>query len=297
MEQVGLDGRVAVVTGAGRGLGRAHALALAARGAAVVVNDLGVGLDGRVAATDAAAEVVAEIEAAGGTGVADGGSVATPEGGRSLVETAVGAFGRIDIIVNNAGFLRDATFAKLAPEDVKAVIDVHLAGAFWTVQPAWPHFKEQGYGRIINTSSVAGLLGNFGQANYSAAKMGLVGLTRTLAVEGARNGITANVISPAARTRMTEELLGDRKDRLDPSLVSPLVVWLASEGCTATGEIFSVGAGHVARVVISEGRGHTDAHLTPEALRDSWDAIMRADDLSEPRTVAEEFALMFADLT
>ena len=293
MNHVRLDDRVAIITGAARGLGRAHALGLAARGAAVVVNDLDVGLDGEPGDGSAAAQVVDEIVAAGGTAIANGDTVATPEGGAAVVAQAIDEFGRLDIVVQNAGFLRDSSFAKLAPSDITSVLNVHLEGAFWTIQPAWEHFKEQRFGRIITTSSIAGLVGNFGQANYSAAKMGLVGLTRTLAVEGARYGITANAIAPAARTRMTEEILGDRKDLLDPSLVTPLVTWLASEDCTASGEIFSVGAGRVARIAIMESLGYHDSALDPELLRDHWDEVMSDAGLTEPRTVADEFELIF----
>src|SRR3954467_1289033 len=193
MSDLRFDGRVAIVTGGGGGLGREHALLLASRGARVVVNDLGGGLHGEAEGTGKDAERAAkEIEAAGGVAVADTNTVATPEGGAAIVQTALDAFGQIDIVVNNAGILRDKTFHNMEPEMVNAVIDVHLKAAFWVTRPAWIKMREQNYGRVINTSSNSGILGNFGQSNYGAAKMGLVGLTRVLAQEGARNNIKVN---------------------------------------------------------------------------------------------------------
>ena len=292
---VTLDGTVAVVTGAGGGLGRAHALELAARGALVVVNDAGVSVDGSLTGrSDAADAVVAEIRAAGGTAVADTHSVATTEGAAGVVDAAVERFGRIDALVNNAGFLRDATFAKLTEDMVRSVLDVHLLGVFWTSREAWRHMVEQRHGRIICTTSVAGLCGNFGQANYAAAKAGIVGLVQTLAIEGARYGITVNAISPAARTRMTEQILGARAERLEPSLVSPLVAVLASQECEATGEVFSVGAGRVARVVIGEGPGYSASSLRAEDLADRWNDVMASAPMTRTPTVESVFDLMFA---
>ncbi|MFM7872424.1 MAG: SDR family NAD(P)-dependent oxidoreductase, partial [Actinomycetota bacterium] len=227
MSRLGYDGKVAIITGAGGGLGRQHALLMASRGALIVVNDLGGSVDGTGASASAAQKVVDEIKAAGGEAVADTNSVATPEGGKAIVQTAIDAFGRVDIVINNAGILRDKAFHNMEPDLLNPVLDVHLKGAFHVTQPAFVKMREQGFGRIISTSSAAGVFGNFGQTNYGAAKMGLVGFTRVLAVEGARFNIKANAIAPLALTRMTEDILGALKDKLDPSLVSPLVALLA----------------------------------------------------------------------
>ncbi|MCW2830456.1 MAG: putative short-chain dehydrogenase [Aeromicrobium sp.] len=287
------DGRVAVVTGAGTGLGREHALLLASRGASVVVNDLS-GPDGSSSAED----VVAEIEAAGGTAVADGNSVATPEGGAAIIATAVEAFGTVDLVVNNAGIVRDKTFAKLTPALLDPVIDVHLKGAFYVTQPAFAVMKENGYGRIVSTSSAAGLFGNFGQTNYGAAKMGLVGMTRVLAMEGARHGIAANVIAPIAATSMSAGILDeDWERRLQPRLVSPVVAWLAHEECTANGEILSAAAGRVARIFIGETLGYYSPDLTLEDIRDQWDLITDEMGYSVPMSAEEERDLLEAAFT
>lgn len=273
MSEIRLDGRVAVVTGAGRGLGREHALLLGARGAAVVVNDLGGALDGAGGEASPAEQVVAEIRAAGGTATVDTNDVSTPESASRIVATATETYGRLDILVNNAGILRDRSMAKLTPEEVGPVLDVHLGGTIWMSRAAWPVMAGQGYGRIVNTTSAAGLFGNFGQTNYAAAKAGIWGVTKTLAIEGVRNGIQVNAIEPGARTRMTENLLGDLADRLDPSLVAPVVLWLAAEECATTGEVYNVGGGRVARVVIAQTPGFFSREVTAEALRDNWDAV------------------------
>lgn len=272
---VDLDGRVAIVTGAGGGLGRSHALLLAQRGAKVVVNDLGVSRSGEGAAADPADAVVAEITDAGGDAVANHDSVADVDGAAAIVETALDTYGRIDIVVNNAGFLRDRSFAKMTPDEIVPVVEVHLLGSMYVTLAAWPHLREQGHGRIVNTTSAAGLFGNFGQANYSAAKMGLVGFTRTLAHEGAKYGITANVIAPVAASRMTEEIMPpELLAKVAPTAVSPLVAHLVSDACTDTGRIFSVGGGYVSRVAIVEGPGVVfDDVPTPEAIADRWDEI------------------------
>ncbi len=275
MAAIEFDGRVAVVTGAGGGLGRSHALLLAARGAKVVVNDLGGARDGTGTDASMADQVVAEIVAAGGAAVANHDGVHTWAGGQAIVQTAIDAFGRVDIIVNNAGILRDVSFAKLTQEQLDPVVQVHLLGAFHVTRAAWPHLREQAYGRVISTTSGSGLYGNFGQSNYAAAKLGLVGLTRTLAVEGAKYGITANAIAPVAKSRMTEDIMPPALlDRLEPEYVSPLVAYLASESCTDTGRVFSVGGGYMARVALLEGPGATfDDVPSPEDVADAWSRI------------------------
>jgi len=277
MAEVEFEGRVAIVTGAGGGLGRSHALALAARGAKVVVNDLGGSRDGSGSGSEMADAVVAEIVAAGGEAIANYDSVATPEGGRAIVGSALEAFERIDIIVNNAGILRDVSFSKLDPEALDLVLKVHLYGAFNVTHAAWDHMKAQAYGRVVSTSSGSGLYGNFGQTNYAAAKMGIVGLTRTLAIEGAKYGITANAIAPVASSRMTQDVMPPQLlERLEPEHVSSLVAYLASEACTDTGHVYSVGGGYLARVALVEGAGATfDGVASPEDIAERWDDINR----------------------
>ena len=291
MADLGFDGKVAIVTGAGGGLGRSHALELARRGALVVVNDLGGSVDGTGGGTTAAQAVVDEIKAAGGEAVANYASVATPEGGKAIVQTALDSFGGVHIIVNNAGILRDASFKNMDRDKLEPVLDVHLKGSFYVTQPAWEHFRAQNYGRIINTSSAAGIFGNFGQTNYGAAKMGLVGFTRVLAVEGAKNNIKANAIAPVAKTRMTEDLLGALADKLMPETVTPLVVWLAHEDVPVTGEVYSVGGGRVARVFIGVTPGFTDPKLTAESVRDNFEAIRNEDGYKVPANLTEELML------
>ena len=293
MSKLTYDGKVAVITGAGGGLGRQHALLLASRGALVVVNDLGGSVDGTGENASAAQKVVDEIRAAGGEAVANHDSVSTPEGGEAIIQTAIDAYGRVDIVINNAGILRDKTFHNMTPEFVDPVIDVHLKGAFNVTKPAWIRMREQNYGRIVSTSSAAGIFGNFGQANYGAAKMGLVGLSRVLAAEGAKYNIKANVIAPLALTRMTENLMGAIGEKLAPELVSPIVAWLSHEDCDVTGEIYSVGGGRVARVFIGETVGYTKPGITLEDIRDNWATIRDTDGYSVPATLPEETALFF----
>ena len=296
MSKLSYDGKVAVITGAGGGLGRQHALLLASRGAHVVVNDLGGSVDGTGENASAAQKVVDEIRASGGEAVANHDSVSTPEGGEAIIQTAIDAYGRVDIVINNAGILRDKTFHNMTPEFVDPVIDVHLKGAFNVTKPAWIRMREQNYGRIVSTSSAAGIFGNFGQANYGAAKMGLVGLSRVLAAEGAKHNIKANVIAPLALTRMTENLMGAIGEKLAPELVSPIVAWLAHEDCDVTGEIYSVGGGRVARVFSGETVGFTKPGISLEDIRDNWATIRDTDGYSIPATLPEETALFFAAL-
>jgi NAD(P)-dependent dehydrogenase (short-subunit alcohol dehydrogenase family) len=296
MADLGFDGKVAIITGAGGGLGRSHALDLARRGALVVVNDLGGSVDGTGSGTTAAQAVVDEIAAAGGEAVANYDSVATPEGGRAIVQTALDTWGRIDIIVNNAGILRDASFKNMDADKVNPVLDVHLRGAFNVTQPAWETMREQGYGRIVNTSSGAGIFGNFGQTNYGAAKMGLVGLTRVLAVEGAKSNIKANAIAPVAKTRMTEDILGPVADKLQPEMVTPVVAFLAHESCPVSGEVYSVGGGRVARVFVGVTRGVTDTALTAETVRDRFDEIREEEGYEVPSDLNEELMLALKSL-
>jgi NAD(P)-dependent dehydrogenase (short-subunit alcohol dehydrogenase family) len=291
MTDLGFDGKVAIITGAGGGLGRQHALLLASRGALVVINDLGGAVDGSGSDKGAAERVVDEIKSLGGDAVADTNSVATPEGGKAIVQTAVDAYGTVDIVINNAGILRDKAFHNMDPDLMNPVFDVHLKGAFHVTQPAWVIMREKGYGRIISTSSAAGIFGNFGQTNYGAAKMGLVGFTRVLAVEGAKYNIKANAIAPLALTRMTETIMGALGDKLDPGLVSPIVTYLAHEDCPVSGQTFSVGGGRVAQVFIGETKGYFKADLKPEDLRDNWDTVTDQAGYGTPSNLAEETAM------
>ncbi|MBA3362193.1 MAG: SDR family oxidoreductase [Acidimicrobiia bacterium] len=248
-------GRVAIVTGAGGGLGRSYAWELAWRGAKVVVNDLGGSVDGTGASTKAADVVVEAITQAGGEAVANYESVATAAGGEAIVEAALESFGQVDIVINNAGILRDRSFANLTWEEIDGVVNTHLLGAFNVSQPAFRAMKEANYGRFVFTSSNAGLFGNFGQANYGAAKAGLVGLSNVIAIEGAKYGIQSNVIAPVARTRMTEQLLGPMAELVEPLQVTPMVVFLCSEQNPFTHEIFTAGGGRYGRIFIGTNNG------------------------------------------
>ncbi|NLR41065.1 MULTISPECIES: SDR family oxidoreductase [unclassified Novosphingobium] len=269
------DGRVAIVTGAGGGLGRAHALMLASRGARVLVNDLGSSAAG--AGTDAgpAAKVVEEIRAAGGEAVVNTDSVID---GARLVEAALDHFGQIDIIINNAGFLRDVGFHRMTEQDWSDLYDVHLLGAFRIVHAAWPRLRDQSYGRIINTSSAAGIYGNFGQVNYGTFKLALHGFTQALAVEGRARNIHVNSIAPAADSRLTRTVM--TPEQLAPmraELVSPLVGWLAHETCSETGSLFEVGGGWVSKLRWQRTRGERiggGEDFSPEQVRDAWSTIV-----------------------
>jgi NAD(P)-dependent dehydrogenase (short-subunit alcohol dehydrogenase family) len=291
--------RVAIVTGAGGGLGRAHALLLAERGARVVVNDLGGTPDGTGASASPADVVVKEILDAGGEAVANYDSVATADGGRAIVQAALDAFGTVDVVVNNAGILRDKSFAKMTAEDFGSVVDVHLRGSFHVAQPAFAVMKEKGFGRFVHTSSGSGLFGNFGQANYAAAKAGIVGLSHVIAIEGAKYGITSNVIAPSASTRLTAGLIGEIAEALKPELVSPLVAYLASPGCAVTQEVFSVGGGRVARVFTGLAQGWfagKGATMTPEDVAAHLDQIMDTDGFVVPKGFADEMAILLREL-
>ncbi len=291
MSDISFKDRVAIVTGAGGGLGKTYALEFARRGALVVVNDLGGAADGTGAGATPADEAVKELTEAGGNAVANHDSVATPEGGEAIVQTALDNFGKVDVVINNAGILRDKTFAKLEPADLEIVIDVHLKGAFFVSQPAFRVMKDQGYGRFVFTASGAGIFGNFGQTNYGAAKMGLVGLSNVLAVEGAKYNIKSNVIAPIARTRLTENLLGPLAEALDPECVTPLVTYLASEACEQTHEIYDVGGGRYARIFVGLCEGKTfgkAAKPSAEEIRDGIGEIHDTSGYTIPTSIAGE---------
>ncbi len=284
------DGRVAIITGAGGGLGRTHALALAARGARVVVNDLGGDIHGTGGSPTPAMEVVAEIEAAGGEAVANGANVADADQVEAMVAAAIERWGRVDILVNNAGILRDKSFVNMTAEEFDAVLDVHLKGAYNTSKAAWPHMREQSYGRIVNTTSSSGLYGNFGQANYSAAKMALVGLMNTLALEGAKYNIRVNCLAPAAGTRMTEGLIPDEAfGLLSPESVTVGLVWLVSEEAP-TRFILGAGGGAFARTYVMETAGIAleGSDLTPEGLAARLSDLQSTDGATEPTQGAEQ---------
>ena len=282
MADLGFDGRVAVITGAGRGLGRAYALLLASKGAKVVVNDPGVGLRGEGTDSGPAEEVVKEIAAAGGEAVACTASVATPEGGRAVVESALDRYGRIDVLIHNAGIHRPAPLAEMAYADFEAVLDVHLRGAFHVVKPAFPVMCGAGYGRIVLTSSIGGLYGNHKVANYAAAKAGVIGLAQVAALEGAAAGVRCNVIVPAAVTRMAEGLDTSAYPPMEPELAAPAVGWLAHESCSITGEMLVAIAGRIARAFIAE---------TPGVHRPSWTIEQVGEQLGAIRDTAGPWIL------
>lgn len=279
MSDIDFTGRVAIVTGAGAGLGRQYALDLAKRGAKIVVNDLGGARDGAGSSDAAANKVVDEIKSFGGSAVPNYDSVATAAGGENIVKTAIDAFGKVDILINNAGILRDKTFTKMEEENWDTVLNVHLRGAYCVTKPAFANMRDNGYGRIIMTTSGAGLFGNFGQSNYAAAKMGLVGLTNVLKIEGAKYNIKANVIVPVAASRLTEDVLPPQLfDKMKPDFITPAVLYLCSEECKDSGVIINATLGYYSRTAILTGPGAilSDGIKIPSAeeVRDNWGRIM-----------------------
>ncbi len=270
------DDQVAVVTGAGGGLGRAHALELARRGAKLVINDLGGAVDGTGGSSEAAEKVVAEIKAMGGEAIANGSSVSSKEGVALLVKETLDAFGRCDVLINNAGVLRDRSFSKMTLDDFEFVVDVHLMGAVYCSKAFWPVMREQQYGRIIMTTSSTGLYGNFGQTNYGAAKLAQVGFMNTLKLEGQKDNIHVNTICPVAATRMTEDLMPpEALEMLKPEFVTPAVIVLCAKDAP-TGVIMTAGAGVFAQSKVVETRGlclGRDQSLTAEKVLEHWDQI------------------------
>jgi NAD(P)-dependent dehydrogenase (short-subunit alcohol dehydrogenase family) len=293
MADVSFENRVAIVTGAGNGLGKAYALELGKRGAKVVVNDLGGAVDGSGSANSPADDVVNEIIENGGEAVANYDSVGTKDGGESIVQTAIDSFGTVDAVINNAGILRDKSFANMSEEEFSLIIEVHLKGTYFVTQPAFKIMKENNYGRIVNVASPSGLFGNFGQTNYGAAKMGIVGLTNVLAIEGAKYNIKVNVIAPTAYTRMTEALLGEEYGKLfSAELVTPMVTYLASEACEPTHEIFGVAAGRFARIGIITHEGYVNTEATAEDIASNIEEIRTITDGSYPLSNEDELMLI-----
>ncbi|WXL24720.1 SDR family oxidoreductase [Ectopseudomonas mendocina] len=294
---VGFKDQVVIVTGAGGGLGRAHALLFAKHGAKVVVNDLGGSTHGEGANASAADKVVEEIRAAGGTAVANHDSVTE---GEKIVQCALENFGRIDVVVNNAGILRDKTFHKMEDADWDLVYKVHVEGAYKVTRAAWPHMREQGYGRVIFTASTSGIYGNFGQSNYGMAKLGLYGLTRTLALEGRKNNILVNAIAPTGGTRMTEGLIPPQVfEQLKPELVSPLVVYLASSACEETAGLFEVGGGWMGKVRWERSLGvgfDPREGFSPEDVAANFSKICDFEGAAHPKDNIEAMKEMMANL-
>jgi NAD(P)-dependent dehydrogenase (short-subunit alcohol dehydrogenase family) len=274
VSRLSFDGRVAIVTGAGRGIGRAHALLLAARGASVVVNDLGGSIEGVGADAGPAADVVAEIVAAGGSGCADTNDVADVAGAQALVDGAVERFGRLDILVNNAGIVRWAGLPEADADNLSSTLAVHVGGSFNTTRAAWPRMVEQGYGRIVMTGST-GMFGLPTNLSYATAKAAIVGLTRSINTAGVKHGIKINVIAPAAFTRMAGGPAGDLETQMAPELVAPMVAYLAHENCPVSGEIYTAGAGRFARIFIASTPGyvHDAAAPTIEDVAEHWATI------------------------
>lgn len=282
---VQLEGRTAIVTGAGEGLGRSHALLLAALGAQVVVNDVGGDRSGEGTSTAASDRVVDEIRAAGGLAVADYNDISTETGAAALVDLTLSEFGGVDVVVNNAGILRDAAFHKMTLDQWDAVLRVHLHGSFLVTHKTWPILREQGRGRVVFTTSGGGMFGNFGQANYGAAKMGIVGLTNCLAIEGRRHDIKVNAVSPIANTRLMQDVMSqERLADLDPAYVSPVVAWLASDGCDVSGEVIRAGGGGYSLVQYRVSEGVSFDHVpTVDEFAASVERVLDMTDAHEGR--------------
>jgi len=309
------DEQVAVITGAGGGLGQQYALLLASRGARVVVNDTGGSVTGSGSNLDAANAAAEEICRRGGEAVADTSSVTSPQGGQAIIDTALRAWGRVDIVINNAGIVCDAPFEDMTADRLEPLLDVHLRGAFYVTRPAWKVMREQRYGRIVNTCSAAGILGAERMSNYGAAKTGLIGLTRVLAAEGADHNIKVNAIAPIAYTRMLahsmdsagrpddpsaqailDDLAAQHLQKLDPALVAPVVAFLAHRDCPVSGEIYTVGAGHVARFFIGRTKGFYSPALSVEGVRDHFAEIRDDTDYTVPGGPADEMSELFATI-
>lgn len=288
MSDVRYDDRVVVITGAGNGLGKTYALEMGRRGAKVVVNDLGGSAFGDGSDQAAADVVVDEITGAGGTAVANYDSVTD---GDKIIQTALDTYGKVDVVINNAGILRDKTFHKMTDKDWDLIYDVHVRGAYKVTHAAWPHMREQNYGRVIFTASAAGIYGNFGQTNYSMAKLGLHGMSQTLALEGRNKNIFVNTIAPIAGSRLTETVMPQELvDALKPDFVMPLVLKLCDENSQETGGLFEVGAGWIGKVRWERTRGHAfsvSEGFTPEDINEVWDEIVDFTDADHPASIAE----------
>jgi NAD(P)-dependent dehydrogenase (short-subunit alcohol dehydrogenase family) len=309
------DDQVAVITGAGGGLGKEYALLLASRGARVVVNDIGGSVIGVGSDTAAAGAVVDEILELGGEAVADAHSVTSPDGAQSIIDAALDTWGRVDIVINNAGIVGDAPFADMTADRLEPLLDVHLKGAFYVTRPAWKVMRKQGYGRILNTCSAAGILGSESMSNYGSAKTGLIGFTRVLAAEGADRNIKVNAVAPIAYTRMLahsvdsagqqddpaaqavlDDLVGQYLQKLDPALVAPVVAFLTHRDCPVSGEIYTVGAGHVARFFIGRTKGFHSPALSIEDVRDHLGEIRDEAGYTVPAGPADEMSELFATI-
>ncbi len=301
MTTIKFDGKVAVITGAGGGLGKAYALLLASRGAKVVVNDLGGTFDGSGSDATPAQQVVDEIKAAGGEAVANYDSVAEWDSAQNIINTAINQYGRLDILINNAGILRDKSLLKMELEDYRKIMSVHLDGTFYCTKAAFAIMKDQTYGRIVSTASAAGLYGNFGQTNYGAAKMGIAGMMNCVAQEGARYNIKANTIVPTAGTRLTftvmpEDVIG----KVKPDYVAPVVAWLCSEECTETAKMISAGGGYFSRAAVVEGPGvvfDSNKEITIEMIVDNLEQIMNLEGGKEFASAMEQAGTVLSKMS